>query len=223
MKGGKLGILILGGAAAFAFGISLAVSLWTSGGPEKASGDAVGGTGQTQAGDPTAPGLVIVTNDVTQLEGKHLMALIKDVRARIRDCDSREDRLEEEKQRLRLTLQDLQKEAEQLESLRVQLDAAATALRKAKVDLEKERINVKAAEQQNLKRTASVYDTMAAESAAEIFENMCKNRQEEDAAKYLYLMQQRQVGKILAAFTDKTLVVRLNDLMKRIRQEIPAS
>jgi len=219
MKGGKLGIVILGGAAAFAFGISLAVSLWTSGGPEKASGDA----GQTQAGDPTAPGMVIVTNDVTQLEGKHLMALIKDLRGRIRDCDSREDQLEEEKKRLRLTRQDLQKEAEQLESLRLQLDAAAAGLRKAKVDLEKERINVKAAEQQNLKRTASVYDTMAAESAAEIFENMCKNRQEEDAAKYLYLMQQRQVGKILAAFTDKTLVVRLNDLMKRIRQEIPAS
>lgn len=223
MSGSKLTILILGGAAALAFGIALTVSLWIGGGPAPASGDTDSVATAVQAGLPGSPEMLIVSSEATQLEGKHLMALIKDVRARIRDCDSRETQLNEEKQRIRLTLQDLQKEAGQLEALRVQLDAAAAALRKVKVDLEKTRITVTADEQKNLKRAAAIYDKMDAEAAAEIIEGMCNNAQEEDAARILHYMQERSVAKLLAAISKKENVARLNELMKRIHDEAAAS
>ncbi|KPJ76837.1 MAG: hypothetical protein AMK72_06040 [Planctomycetes bacterium SM23_25] len=217
MSGSKLTILILAVASAFAFGTSLAFSLWFDGGPAEASGETETAAGPT--GQPAPPELILVPADVTQLEGKHLIALIQDVRKRIRDCDTREGQMNEEKQRMRLTLQDLQKEAERVEVLRVQFDAAAAALRKAKVDLEKTRIAVAADEQKNLKRAAAVYDKMDAEAAAKIVEDMFENGQEEDAAKILYHMQERTVAKVLAAVSDKNKVTRLNDQMKRIHEE----
>jgi len=222
MSGSKLTILILGGAAAFAFGIALALSLWFDGGPVTASGDQLA-AGETLTGRPGGPQPIVVSSDVTQVEPKHLAMLLKEARARNRDLNARETQLNQEEQRIRLIQQDLATEAEQLEALRVQLDTAATALRKAKVDLEKARITVAADEQKNLKRAAAIYDKMDAEAAARIIEDMCDNGQEEDAAKILHYMQDRTVAKLLAAIADKKKVARLNELMKRIHDEAAVS
>jgi len=218
MANSKFAILILMGLAAATFGASYGVSLWLGTGTGSATAEVAE---QVAAeGEPldTADDVPIPEAATAHLGEKHLMALVQQVRAKLDDCRQREKDLAAHQRRLQVARDDLRKEAQHLETLRARLASAASRLKETRASLEETRLAVRADEQKNLKQTAEIYDVMEAEAAAQIVENMCKNQQDDDAAKILHFMKERSVAKLLAAITDPTLVSDLCQRMKRIRE-----
>ena len=155
--------------------------------------------------------------DVPRLEEKQLFELIKEVRQKVRDCQKRQEELDEQERRVQITRQLVERESQDLENLRVQVAASVARLKEAQADIEKTRTTIAKDEEVNLKRVATVYDKMEAVAATRILEGMCANKQESDAAKILHFMSERSVAKVLAEFTDKNAAAKLCDQLKRIK------
>jgi flagellar motility protein MotE (MotC chaperone) len=217
MANTKFAILILMGLGAATFGASYGVSLWLGTSTGTAAADVAQEVvdAAQHAADAEVPEMA-----TAHLGEKHLMALVQQVRAKLDDCRQREKDLEAHQRRLHVAREDLRKEAQHLETLRARLASAAARLKESRTALEETRLAVQADEQRNLKHTAEIYDSMDPEAAAEIVENMCKNQQHDDAVKILYFMQERSVGKLLAAISDPNLVADLCQKMKRIREPV---
>ena len=158
-----------------------------------------------------------VAPDVPRLEEKQLFELIKEVRQKVRDCQKRQEELDEQERRVQITRQLVERESQDLENLRVQVAASVARLKEAQADIEKTRTTIAKDEEVNLKRVATVYDKMEAVAATRILEGMCANKQESDAAKILHFMSERSVAKVLAEFTDKNAAAKLCDQLKRIK------
>jgi flagellar motility protein MotE (MotC chaperone) len=217
MVNSKFAMLILMGLAAATFGASYGISLWLGAGTGAASADVA----KTVADDGKSDGeeeTDLPAMSTAHLGEKHLMALVRQVRGKLDECRQREKDLAAHQRRLEVARDDLRKEAQHLETLRARLAAATVRLKESRAALEETRIAVTADEYRNLKHTAEIYDSMDAEAAAEIVQNMCKNDQHDDAAKILHFMEERSVAKLLAAITDPTLVADLFREMKRIRE-----
>jgi len=214
MTSSKMAILILMGLGAATFGVSYGISLWLGTGPGTAAAMAPGketgtSSAETPASEPAPPA-------TAHLEEKHLMALVRQVRAKMDECRDREKDLSAQEKRIQIACEDLRREARQLETLRTHLASAAAQLRNSREALEQTRLVIAADEQSNLRHTAGIYDKMDAEEAASIIESMCMNSQDADAVKILHFMEERAVAKVLAAIKDKGLVAGLTDKLKRI-------
>jgi len=218
MANTKVAILMLMGLGAATFGASYGVSLWLGASTGAAAADiaqeVVVPDGEKTDADADADAEVATAH----LGEKHLMALVRQVRAKLDDCRQREKDLEAHQRRLQVARDDLRKEAQHMETLRARLAAAASKLKETRAALEKTRLDVSSDEQRNLRHTAEIYDTMDAEAAADIVTSMCGNEQEDDAAKILHFMKERSVAKLLAAIDDRNLVANLCQKLKRIRE-----
>ncbi len=217
MANTKFAILILMGLAAATFGASYGVSLWLG----TQTGSAAANLTEealTKGNDTGADKVEMPEAATARLGEKHLMALVRQVRAKLDDCRQREKDLAAQQRRLDVARDDLRTEAQHLETLRARLASAAARLKETRTALEETRLAVRADEQKNLKHTAEIYDVMDAEAAADIIQNMCKNQQDDDAAKILHFMRERSVAKLLAAIADPALVADLCRKMKRIRE-----
>ena len=56
-------------------------------------------------------------------------------------------------------------------------------------------------------------------AGSRILEGMCTNKQEADAVKILFYMQERSVAKVLAEMTDKNMAARLCEQLKRVKEQ----
>ena len=213
----KFAILILMGLAAATFGASYGVSLWLGTQTGSAAAEVTEDI-LTEEGGTDADAAQMPEAATAHLGEKHLMALVRQVRAKLDDCRQRESDLAAQQRRLDVARDDLRTEARHLETLRARLASAAARLKETRTALEETRLAVRADEEKNLKHTAEIYDAMDAEAAAEIIQNMCTNQQDEDAAKILHFMKERAVAKLLAAIPDPALVADLCRKMKRIRE-----
>jgi len=182
---------------------------------------------KTQAADTQTPEAAAATNeapkeavpDISSVEEKHLYELVKEVRQKVGDCQKREQELQEQEKRLQMTREVVDREAQNLENQRLQLAAALARLKETQGELEKTRVAIGREEVVNLKRVAAVYDKMDATAGSRILEGMCTNKQEADAVKILYYMQERSVAKVLAEITDKSLAARLCEQLKRVKEQ----
>ncbi len=206
----KLTILVLIGLGIAAFGGSFGLSRWLTV-PKPPPDDE--GTGKKVEAVAEAEG------GEALLQERHLYDLIREVRAKLRDCEKRQARLVQEETRLNLAKADLQKEAEALETLRVQVASTVADLKKVRAQLEASRVQIRQNEQANLKKTAAIYDRMTADAAAPIFESMCQNAQNADVVKIFRFMEERAVAKVLAQMRDKALAGRLSNLLKHTQEE----
>ena len=215
MASSKFAILVLMGLAAATFGASYGLSLWLGGSTGTAAADVAQKalSPEGQAGADDIPELA-----TAHLGEKHLMALVRQVRAKLDDCRQHEKDLAAHQRRLQVARDDLRKEAQHLETLRSRLATAAARLKESRAALEETRLEVRTDEQRNLQHTAEIYDSMDAEAAAGIIQSMCGNQQDDDAAKILHFMKERSVAKLLAAIADQKLVADLCQKMKRIRE-----
>ena len=217
MSGKKLPALILIALGVVAFGASYGLSLWLGAGPTQAGAETqVTSTGPDDKEPPVPQG---AGEEGAQLEEKHLTALIREVRAKLTDCEEREARLREEEHRLRIAHQDLQDEAQQLETLRLGLADAITNLQQAKAELGQGRYTFEKEEEENLKNLAAVFASMDTTEAAKTLNEMCVNNQEADVVKILRFMPERNTAKVLAAMSDNTVRARLCGQMKRVHKE----
>jgi flagellar motility protein MotE (MotC chaperone) len=154
---------------------------------------------------------------VPRVEEKQLYELIKEVRQKVRECQKRDQDLDEQERRLQVARQLIERESQDLENLRVQVASSVARLKESQAELEKTRTAIAKDEEVNLKRVAAVYDKMDAVAAARILEGMNKNTQDTDAVKILHYMTERSVAKVMAEFTDKSVAARLCEQMKRIK------
>jgi flagellar motility protein MotE (MotC chaperone) len=157
--------------------------------------------------------------ELSGVEEKHLYELIKEVREKVRECQKREQELAEQEKRMQMTCQVIDREAQNLENQRLQLAAALTKLKEAQAEIEKTRVAIVRDEAVNLKKVSAVYDKMDAAAGSRILEGMCTNKQESDAVKILFYMQERSVAKVLAEMTDKGLAARLCEQLKRVKEQ----
>ncbi len=216
MHGKMLKILVLVVLAGAAFAGTYLASHWLGAKPTEAAGEPAP---QAAAKGPQPEELSTLLNPSALTEQQALQALIREVRGKLRECEGREKELQEEQRRLGIARQDLEKQTAELENLRVELATQVSQLKQARDTLDRSRVALRRDEEVNLKRTAAIYDKMAADAASRIFESMCKNSQEIDAVKILHYMTERAVAKVLAEMSDKEQAARLSDMMKRVRIE----
>ncbi len=149
-----------------------------------------------------------------------LAGLIDDVRATIRDYESRQDELTEQNQRLALARKTLQEDIERLTSLNAQLAATLNDLRRQEQQLRNTRLEVSQEEKANLERLAAAYDKMDAAQASKIMVNMMTSNQMADAVKIIYYMSERTAAKLLGeiAGTQPNLAGALSLELKKVKE-----
>jgi flagellar motility protein MotE (MotC chaperone) len=216
MHGKMLKVLVLVALAGVAFAGTFFASHWLGVKPTEAAGEPAP---QAAAKGSQPEELSTLLDPSALTEQQALQVLIREVRGKLRECEGREKELQEEQRRLGIARQDLEKQTAELENLRVELATQVSQLKQARETLDRSRVALRRDEEVNLKRTAAIYDKMAADAASRIFESMCKNSQEVDAVKILHYMTERAVAKILAEMSDKEQAARLSEMMKRVRIE----
>jgi len=218
MAGKRLMMVVVAGLAVVSFVAAFVLSSLFGAAPERSqAGQTVGApaeAGTVGAARSGRVGSVVVTPPAEMLD-----ELIKELRSRIDEYRDKDRQLEQREKRVRLAQESLKKQAKELEDLRMELVVPLTRLKEAKAELEQSRIRIAKAEEESLKRTATIYDKMDSESGSEILAQMCANKQEADAVKILQFMSERTAAKALAAMQDRSLAAKLSEMMKRVQQE----
>jgi flagellar motility protein MotE (MotC chaperone) len=208
MSGKKKWIFLVGLAlASFAGSFFISYKTAKPRAEEAGKGPTTAPSGETALGEPLGP------------KEKLLDDLARELRQKIQDFQRKEMRLGDQEKRIKIALEQLEKQAKELDNLRMQLVAPLARLKEAQAELDRNRVQVSLDEKTNLKRTAAIYEKMDATAGGKILESMCQNKQEDDAAKILVYMAERSAAKLLAEITDKTVVAKLCDRMKRIKEE----
>ena len=223
---GKLRIIILAVLAVASFGVSYLATEWLGGEGEAATGPAaaVGSpfateTHQAQGGPVQAASLMTAQPATLAMKERGLDTLIRELRQKMEDYKTKRKELEKREKRIEMAGESLKKQAKEVETLQAQLDAPLIRLRKAKAELEDAQVRVWQQEKANLKRTAGIYDKMDAVSSSEILADMCKNNQEDDAAKILRYMSERSAAKLLASMPDRAAAAKLCQRLKSIQED----
>ncbi|MFA6132734.1 MAG: hypothetical protein WC869_01805 [Phycisphaerae bacterium] len=173
----------------------------------------------TDAASAEANALTLAPPVAASGKEKQLDDLSLELRGKLDACKKREVELEQRERHMKMAEDTLKKQAEELETLRMQLVTPLAALKDAQAELERSRLAIRQQEKTQLKRTATIYDKMDPASSSKIIEGMINGQQEDDAARILHFMSDRSAAKLLSEMSDKTLVVRLCDRMKKIKEE----
>lgn len=211
---GKMKLILLAAMALVSFGVSLFLGMKLGGSPA-----APAPTTQPAPAHSMVAGLAQADAALIAPKERELDELIREVRAQMAACKERQRKLDEREQRLQIAQQQLDKQAQDLENLRAQLVAPLARLKEAQSEMERSRVVIAKQELENLKKTAMWLDKMDAAAGGEMLVSMCRNRQEDDVAKLLLFVSERQAGKLLAEIPDKALVATLMDRLKRIKEE----
>lgn len=137
----------------------------------------------------------------------------------------REAKLERRQAQMDLILRDLQAQREAHDTLskavaaEVKLAATKATDTDAKLaDIQKKQAELDAIERKNIEKMASMYDTMAPESAARIVQQMADSGKLDTAVKILGQMKERQAARVLAELPDATLAAQLLDKLRVLKR-----
>jgi len=207
-------ILVILGISSFALSFGSSVMFNK---PQAAEAD----TQTDQTGEPSILPVELVAGTVGELSprAEQLESLVRELRFKIEDHNQRERKLLERERRLEMTQEILEQQIREIEGLRVQLTAAIGPLKDAKAQLESTRILVSRQEEEKFRRLAAMYDKMDVTQASQTITEMCASGQENDAAKLLLYMGERQSAKAIAEIADKALAAHLSLLMKRVVEQ----
>lgn len=136
----------------------------------------------------------------------------------------REARLERRAAQIDLILRDLQTEREAVDALikQVGLELKISNARSGEAEpktpeLEKKKAEIEATEKKNIERIASMYDSMAPESAAPILRQMADSGRLDTVVRILASMKERQAARILGELGDTTLAGQIVDRMRMLK------
>ncbi len=171
---------------------------------------------------------------------EEVLQLAADLKKRMEALQRRETEIENKLARLKIVYQDIRNEQQVIDELKkqVQLELQAVtdqinkletkfaelqrhAQEKAEKiqELEKRIMELDEGEMTNIRRMASIYDTMDADSAARILSKMANEGELATVAALLSAMKERQAAKVLAALPDASLAVQLSEHLKRLKQK----
>ncbi|MEK6257847.1 MAG: hypothetical protein AABP62_04425 [Planctomycetota bacterium] len=164
-------------------------------------------------------------------EGDEAGQLITALRARVKAVDEAEVRLAERQSALMLIFDDLR--SEQVSATRIRQQVLDESLQSRRADdaalrQSSPKVNDAASvtdtsgsleENANLKKMASVYDTMPPENTAKVFQQLVKSSKTAAVVSLLNAMKERQTSKVLALIseTDPVLAADLTERLKRLK------
>ena len=148
-----------------------------------------------------------------------LDSLVGELRTKIDALAQREAELTEREKRLAIAQATLKQQAQELENLQMQLVAPLATLKSAQKELEASRVAVKSQELVSLRHTAAIYEKMDPSAGSKVLEGLCASNQEDDAVKILFYMSERAAANLMSEMTDKNLVAKLSEKMKRVREQ----
>ncbi len=170
--------------------------------------------------------------------------LANSLRDRIKAVREREEQLNARQKQLELVYQDIRGERTVLDEMRKQVNDELKALTeklsaverrfgdleqekqtvsKSVADLQKRQIDLDGVERKNIDKMASMYDSMAPESAARILQQMADSGKMDTAVKLLGQMKERQAAKVLAEIPDATLAAQLLEKLRGLKRSAPAA
>lgn len=175
---------------------------------------AMAGTAEaTLSDDGLAKGEDVETyRDIRPLSTEEISQLIEALRKQRRIYLDQRGDFKREQRRLSMARADLAKERKAIDGLREKVANEWDEIRKAREDLKKQVAVLKGEETANLKKLAKQYEAMKPEKAAPILKQLSENT----AAKIMYLMRERNVGKILESL-DEDAATRLSEKMALLK------
>lgn len=141
----------------------------------------------------------------------------------------REARMDRRQAQMGVVARDLVSEREAVDALvrQVAAEVARTAARASErateveaksADAQKKTVELDAVERKNIERMATMYDSMAPESAAPILKQMADSGRMDTAVKILAQMKERSAARVLAELSDPTLAAQLLDKMRLLKR-----
>jgi hypothetical protein len=218
MNGKKKILVILAVVGLACFGLSFGLTKRVKQ-KEHAAQEEAKATTQASGEPVVEPGLAVADLASLRPGERQLEELRKEYRQKLETCRKKEDELNALAKRVQIEQDMLKKQAQDLENLQMQLVAPLARLKEAQAELQRTRISVALTERTNLKRTAQIYSSMDSASGGKILTGMCENKQEDDAVKILFYMQERPAAKLLAEIPDRTTAARLIEKLKMIKEE----
>ena len=140
---------------------------------------------------------------------KSLELICQDIRVERASMDDLRKRLNDE-------LKDLSDRVESLERKSGEVDQKRKQLSDQNKELTQSMLHVEDSEKASIKRLATVYDSMDADTAAQHLQQMADTGKIDTAVKILTSMRERQAAKVLAQFPDRTTVVQLLERMRSV-------
>lgn len=192
------------------------------------------GAGHHGGADETSPPAALHPTYAPGVEETvRLASSLRDRAALVRE---REDQLATRHRQLELVIEHIRSERTAIDDLRGQLEAALKGAedhmsevqrQRAELDIKQQNIDGRVTEMQghekdNIKKMASMYDSMAAESAAKIIQHMADGGTMDTAVKLLSSMKERQAAKVLAEMSDPSLAAQLSERLKDLKHLRPA-
>lgn len=165
-----------------------------------------------------------------------LQTQLKDSQARV---DAEEKRLTTRKKMLELIQEDIRKERGGIDGLRKELnehlkiiDEKFSALDRKMAELDKKNLKyeqqfkanqkvlteIDTVEQDRVKQMAAIYDSMEAEKAAQILQQMADSGNMDTAVKVLASMRERQAARVLGELQDRALAAEMFDKLKVLKK-----
>ncbi len=145
--------------------------------------------------------------------------LVNELRYLIKENKKKELEFKRREEQIAIAKAYFKDEEKKLRELRTELNAPLLRLTDEIAKLERSRIQISSEETIHMQKIADRYATMSADNGAQTLIKLCENRNEEDAVKILYYMDEKKGGKLLDAMSDKDLVSKLLLKMKVIREE----
>lgn len=163
------------------------------------------------------------------MSDQQLRDLVREVRERIRDYETKLQGLEAQERRLQTAQKDVQAGIETLNALRVDVASAVAELKQQHEVLEQSRIRIRESEKTNLITVAKTLEKMTPDTASQLVANICQSAPSDPdvateevgetyAVKLLHLMVEKTRAKVFVALVelDPDLAGRLSMKLKRI-------
>ena len=150
--------------------------------------------------------------EIRPLSAEEISQLIEDLREQKRIYREQRAEVAREQKRLSMARSDLATERQAIDALREKVSTEWEEIQKARDDLKKKVAVMESDETVNLKKLALQYEAMKPDKAAAVLQELSENT----AAKIMFLMRERAVGKILEKL-DKEVVRNLSEKMALLK------
>lgn len=170
--------------------------------------------------------------------------LASSLRERLSSVRDKEKKLSDQERQLDLIIKDIRGERAALDELRKQISEELKAVtdkmsaverRQNEVqqqrqdisknvdEMQKRLLELEGVEKKNFDKMASMYDSMAPESAAKILQHLADSGKIDTAVKLLGQMKERNAAKVLAELSEPSLAAQFLERLKGLKRPAPAT
>lgn len=178
-------------------------------------------------GSPDPENVVQLANNLrTQLESvrakeQQLSVRQKNLEVIYQDLKSERSALDEVRNLVNAELKSLLEKLATLEEKSADMNQQKQKLTENAKEIKQSMLEFEGVEQNRIKQVAAMYDSMEADAAADLMQQMADSGKMDTAVKILSSMRERQAARLLAQLGDRTTAVQLLERLKTLKK--PAS